>query len=64
VRYVVERSGGSWRSAWTPERGRHEAKSEGPRSITVWGTGEYASYGFAGGMGSRPLHNVTIPVPR
>lgn len=44
--------------------GRHEAKSEGPFSITVWGTGEYASYGFAGGMGSRPLHDVKVTVPR
>ncbi|AKV00427.1 hypothetical protein AKJ09_07090 [Labilithrix luteola] len=44
--------------------GRHEAKSEGPFSITVWGTGEYASYGFAGGMGSRPLHDVKVAVPR
>jgi IgGFc binding protein len=44
--------------------GRHEAKSDGPFSVTVWGTGEYTSYGFAGGMGNRPLNEVTVPVPR
>ncbi|MBX3205293.1 MAG: IgGFc-binding protein [Labilithrix sp.] len=44
--------------------GRHEAKSEGPFSVTVWGTGDFASYGFAGGMGNRPLSPVTIPVPK
>jgi len=44
--------------------GRHEAKSEGPFSVTVWGTGPYASYGYAGGSGSRPLNPATAPVPR
>ncbi len=43
--------------------GRHEAHSDGPFSITVWGTGQYASYGFAGGMGSRPLNPARVPVP-
>ena len=43
--------------------GRHEARSDGPFSVTVWGIGPYASYGFAGGMGSRPLNPARIPVP-
>ena len=38
--------------------GRHEAKSDGPFSVHVWGWGVYASYGYAGGMGSRPLSDV------
>ncbi|AKU94854.1 hypothetical protein AKJ09_01518 [Labilithrix luteola] len=42
--------------------GRHEAKSDGPFSLTVWGTGDYASYGYAGGTGSRPITKVEIPV--
>jgi IgGFc binding protein len=42
--------------------GRHEATSDGPFSIMVWGTGYCASYGYAGGMGSRPLNDVKAPV--
>lgn len=41
--------------------GRHEAKSEGPFSVTVWGVGQDASYGFAGGMGSRPINEAPPP---
>jgi IgGFc binding protein len=44
--------------------GRNEARSDGPFSLTVWGTGPYASYGFAGGAGSRPLSTVRVPVPK
>ncbi|AKU99508.1 hypothetical protein AKJ09_06172 [Labilithrix luteola] len=44
--------------------GRHEAKSDGPFSVTVWGTGDFASYGYAAGMGSRPLNTVVAPVIR
>lgn len=44
--------------------GRHEARSDGPFAVTVWGTGDYASYGFAGGMGNRPINDVTAPVPK
>ncbi|MBX3215535.1 MAG: IgGFc-binding protein [Labilithrix sp.] len=44
--------------------GRHEARSDGPFSVTVWGTGTDASYGYAGGIGSRPVNEVTAPVPR
>jgi len=41
--------------------GRHEARSDGPFAIYVWGTDAYASYGYPGGMGSRPLSDVTGP---
>ncbi len=34
--------------------GRQEAHSDGAFSVTVWGTGPDASYGYAGGMGSGP----------
>lgn len=44
--------------------GRHEAKSEGPFSVTVWGVGQDASYGYAGGQGSRPVNNATPPPVR
>jgi hypothetical protein len=50
-------------SKGTCNYGRHEARSDGPFSVTVWGTGPYASYGFAGGMGSRPLNPARVPVP-
>ena len=42
--------------------GRHEATSDGPFSITVWGWGKDASYGYAGGMGSRPINEALPPV--
>ena len=38
--------------------GRHEVTSDGPFAITVGGTGYCANYGYAGGMGSRPLNEV------
>ncbi len=41
--------------------GRHEASSEGPFSVTVWGIGRDASYGYAGGMGSRPINDAPPP---
>jgi len=41
--------------------GRHEAKSEGTFSVTVWGMGRDASYGYAGGMGSRPVNDAKPP---
>jgi hypothetical protein len=44
--------------------GRHEARSDGPFSVSVWGMGHAASYGYAGGMGSRPINDVKIPVVR
>ncbi|OJY27864.1 MAG: hypothetical protein BGO98_42190 [Myxococcales bacterium 68-20] len=36
--------------------GRHEAKSDGAFGVYVWGTAPFASYGYAGGMGSRPVN--------
>ncbi|AKV03975.1 hypothetical protein AKJ09_10638 [Labilithrix luteola] len=42
--------------------GRHEASSDGPFSLTVWGIGKDASYGYAGGAGSRPVNDVS-PIP-
>ncbi len=42
--------------------GRHEARSTGPFSVSVWGTGYCASYGYAGGMGSRPINDTQVPV--
>ncbi|MBX3203036.1 MAG: IgGFc-binding protein [Labilithrix sp.] len=41
--------------------GRHEAHSDGPFSVHVWGMGSYASYGYAAGQGSRSLHDVKGP---
>ncbi len=41
--------------------GRHEARSDGPFSVMVWGTDSSASYGYAGGAGSRPLNQVKLP---
>ncbi|MEA2748189.1 MAG: hypothetical protein QOI41_2332 [Myxococcales bacterium] len=44
--------------------GRQEAHSEGPFSVTVWGTGKDASYGFAAGAGSRPVNDAPPPAVR
>lgn len=41
--------------------GRHEAYSDGPFSVHVWGLSAYASYGYAAGQGSRSLHEVNGP---
>jgi len=41
--------------------GRHEAKSDGPFAVTVWGVGPYSSYGFVGGTGLRPIHDAPPP---
>ncbi|MBX3211147.1 MAG: IgGFc-binding protein [Labilithrix sp.] len=41
--------------------GRHEARSDGPFSVTVWGMDDWSSYGYAGGAGSRPLSDVKGP---
>ncbi len=42
--------------------GRHEARSTGPFSVTVWGVGDAASYGYTGGMGARPVNDAPPPV--
>ncbi|AKU94843.1 hypothetical protein AKJ09_01507 [Labilithrix luteola] len=41
--------------------GRHEANSDGPFAVYVWGTDVYSSYGYAGGTGSRPLSATKGP---
>ncbi|OJY16898.1 MAG: hypothetical protein BGO98_11995 [Myxococcales bacterium 68-20] len=41
--------------------GRHEARSTGPFSVTVWGIGPAASYGYAGGSGARPVNDAPPP---
>ncbi|AKU93860.1 hypothetical protein AKJ09_00524 [Labilithrix luteola] len=46
----------------TCRAGRHEAKSDGPFTLSVWGTGYCASYGYAGGQGSRPLTTVDVGI--
>ncbi len=41
--------------------GRQEAKSDGPFSVTVWGVGRDASYGYVAGTGLRPINDATPP---
>jgi hypothetical protein len=41
--------------------GRQEAHSTGPFSVTVWGIGAYASYGYVGGVGLRPINDAPPP---
>ena len=38
--------------------GRHEITSDGPFEVTVWGTDYYASYGYPGGTGLRPISPI------
>lgn len=42
--------------------GRHEASSEGPFGLYVWGTDYAASYGYPAGAGSRPTSPFKIEV--
>lgn len=42
--------------------GRHEIKSDGPFTVSVWGIDTYASYGYPGGAGLRPITLVKPPV--
>lgn len=42
--------------------GRHEADSDGPFALYVWGLDSYASYGFPAGAGSRPTSPYQIIV--
>ena len=44
--------------------GRHAASSDGPFSVTVWGTDLDASYAYPGGMGLRPISEVQVTVPK
>ncbi len=42
--------------------GRHEASSDGPFGLYVWGVDSFASYGFPAGAGSRPTSTVELTV--
>jgi len=42
--------------------GRHEATSDGPFTVYVWGYGKDTSYGYAGGTGARPINDAPPPV--
>lgn len=42
--------------------GRHEAASDGPFALYVWGMDTWASYGFPAGSGSRPTSPYTVKV--
>lgn len=48
-------------AAGTCDYGRHEAQSDGPFAVYVWGVGNYVSYGYPAGQGSRPLNAVAGP---
>lgn len=43
--------------------GRNEIKSAAPFSLYMFGADSYASYGYAGGSGLRPLNQITINAP-
>jgi IgGFc binding protein len=48
--------------AGTCSHGRHEASSDGPFALYVWGMDDYASYGFPAGAGSRPTSPYKVEV--
>ena len=57
----------------TCDNGRHEAKSDGPFGLTIWGWGETGtslysmacSYAYPAGMSVLPINTVTVPpIPR
>lgn len=41
--------------------GRREITSDGPVAVTVWGMGNFSSYGYPGGAGLREL-NAVVPI--
>jgi IgGFc binding protein len=54
------------------DNGRHEATSDVPFALTVWGWGtaatttftQYVSYGYAAGMSIKPINNIIVsPTP-
>ncbi|OJY26151.1 MAG: hypothetical protein BGO98_36895 [Myxococcales bacterium 68-20] len=59
--YLTKRNAPVEHPGGTCGNGRHEAYSEGPFSLHVWGMDVYASYGYAAGQGSRSLHDVKGP---
>jgi hypothetical protein len=46
------------------DTGRHELTSDAPFSVTVWGWADTISYGYPGGMGTAPINDVVIEVPK
>jgi hypothetical protein len=42
--------------------GRHEASSDGPFTLYVWGTDTDASYGYPAGTGSRPTSTIHVTI--
>jgi hypothetical protein len=42
--------------------GPHEASSDGPFTVTVWGWDWYVSYAYPAGVGSRPLNKIDYPL--
>jgi hypothetical protein len=43
------------------DNGAHNADSEAPFGLTVWGFDQYASYGYPGGMSVKPINTVVVP---
>lgn len=44
--------------------GRHEAKSEGPFGLIVWGIDDYVSYAYPAGGNAGTINPVVVSVPR
>ncbi len=71
---------GNWQKVGACDNGRHEAKSDAPFGLTVWGWGTdqgwaqtkngghnttWVSYSYPAGMSIRPINTVVVsPVPR
>ena len=43
---------------------RHEAKSDAPFGIVVWGTDWFSSYGYPAGGNIGTINHVVIPIPK
>jgi hypothetical protein len=49
----------------TCQNGPHSAKSKGHFGLTVWGLGDYASYGYPAGTNAGRINSIIIPpVPK
>jgi hypothetical protein len=47
------------------ENGRHEASSDGPFGIVVWGLDSYSSYAYPAGGNAAQLTTMVVPaVPK
>ena len=51
-----------WTSSATTgcQNGVHQAHSDAPFGLTVWGTDSYTSYGYAAGMSVHPINTVVV----